>query len=83
MFITIMRWISLGLSLFAMCISSYSLWLSVKRNRDLFRKNLDLTVENAELRALCDSYWEEIVELRERVFDGEENLLQEAVETTH
>jgi hypothetical protein len=65
----VMRWISLGTSAFALCFSLFSLWLSTKRYKGLFYENLNLCIENAELRELCDSYWNEIVELRERIHD--------------
>ena len=69
----VMYWVAKGLSLFAFGVALYSLWLSGCQNRKLFYRNRDLMVENAELRAKCDLYWEEIVELRERLHDGEEN----------
>lgn len=69
----VMRWISMGLTLFSFGIAMYSLWLSGRQNRKLVLKNRELMVENAELRAQRDLYWEEIVELRERLYGGEEN----------
>jgi hypothetical protein len=69
----VFRWIAVATSFLAVCVSGYSLWLSGCQNRKLFYRNRDLMVENAGLRAKCDAYWEEIVELRERLYDGEEN----------
>lgn len=90
MVIAVVRWIALGLSLLGLGMASYSLWLSACQNRRLILKNHELAMENMavrvknrELQTMCDSYWEEIVQLRERVYDGEENQLQEVVETPH
>ena len=53
----ILRWISVGMSLFALCVSCYSSWLS-------FGSNQRLVSENAKLRAKCLDYEAEIIRLR-------------------
>lgn len=60
-----MRLISLTLSVFALCCSSYSLWLSIGQNRKLLRSKQKLLMENFELHRLCEEYSNEIKKLRE------------------
>jgi len=62
--IEIMRWISLGTSLFALGFSSYSCWLSFRQNKRLFHRNMDLLVENVKLRKKNEEYEAEILRLR-------------------
>lgn len=64
----VMRWISLGLSLFALGFSCYSCWFAYKVNGRLRNHNQELRVRNRELEVLCASYWDEICELRGMAF---------------
>ena len=60
----IMRWISLGLSLFALGFSCYSAWFAHHVNRKLSRRNMDLFVEKVELWKQIEEYEAEIQRLR-------------------
>lgn len=77
MFIEIMRWIGLGMSLFAFAVSCYSLWLSCHTNKDLSRRNADLYIETAKLRKKNEEYEAEILRLRGLLeLRGERNDLE-------
>lgn len=67
--IEVIRWVALGLSLFSMGFSTWTYFFVSRRQRQLCRENLDLKIENITLRTQCESYWEEIVTLREGVSD--------------
>lgn len=75
----IMRWISLGLSLFALCVSSYSCYFTFKVNKDLRRRNMDLFVKNVELARTNREYEAEIqrlnnlLKLKEKEYDHRNN----------
>ena len=69
----VFRWIAVGASFLAVCVSGYSLWLSGCQNRKLFYRNRDLMVENARLREQRDAFVKKVAELKERLHDGEEN----------
>jgi cbb3-type cytochrome oxidase subunit 3 len=69
----VVRWFSLGLAIFSIFLAAYSMWISIRHNKRLAAENRKLHLLNLDLRAKCDLYWEEIVELRERLYDGEEN----------
>ena len=73
MFILIVRWITLGLSLFSVGFSTWAYIFVSRRQKQLCRENLDLKIENIRLRTQCESYREEIVKLREREFDRDGN----------
>lgn len=60
----IMRWISLGLSLFALGVSCYSYWFTHHVNRKLSRRNMDLFVEKVKLLKKIEEYEAEILRLR-------------------
>lgn len=60
----VMRWISLGLSLFALAFSIYSYWFAIDVNKKLHRRNLDLFVEKVKLWKKIEEYEAEILRLR-------------------
>ena len=60
----IMRWVSLGLSLFAFGLSCYSNWYACHVNRKLSRRNMDLFVEKVKLWKKIEEYEAEIARLR-------------------
>lgn len=60
----VMRWISLGLSLFALGFSCYSAWFAHYVNRKLSRRNMDLFVEKVKLWKKIEEYEAEILRLR-------------------
>lgn len=60
----VMRWISLGLSLFALGVSCYSCWFAHHVNGKLSRRNMDLIVEKVKLRKKIEEYEAEILRLR-------------------
>lgn len=67
----IMRWISLGLSLFAFGFSCYSAWFAHHVNRELSRRNMDLFVEKVKLWKKIEEYEAEILRLR-NLLNGKE-----------
>lgn len=69
----VMRWISLGLSLFALCFSSYGMWFSFHVNEKLRRRNMDLTMENVKLRKKIADYEAELLRLRNLLMNKENN----------
>lgn len=60
----VMRWIALAMSLFAFALSCYSMWYSIRVNKDLRRRNMDLFVETVKLRKKNEEYEAEILRLR-------------------
>ena len=60
----VMRWVSLGLSLFALGFSIYSTWYAYAVNRKLSRRNMELFVEKVKLWKQIEEYEAEILRLR-------------------
>lgn len=59
-----MKWISLGLSIFALGFACYSAWYAFRVNNILARKNINLMAENARLTEKIEDYEAEILRLR-------------------
>jgi hypothetical protein len=68
-----MRWISLGLSVFALGFACYSAWYAFYVNKILARKNINLLGENARLREKIEDYEGEIFRLRNMLNRMEQN----------
>jgi hypothetical protein len=66
-----MRWISLGLSVFAFGFACFSNWFAFKVNGKLVRNNQDLREENIRLHRVNKEYEAEILRLR-GLLKGEE-----------
>jgi hypothetical protein len=75
MFYEILRWISLGLSLFALGVSSYSCWFAYKVNGRLRENNQSLRADNLRLLRVNKEYEAVIMRLRERLKkdEGDDN----------
>ena len=73
----VMRWISLSLSMFALCFSVYSCWYAHHVNRKLSRRNLDLFVEKVKLWKQIEEYEAEILRLRSLLGEQGEGLPDE------
>lgn len=68
-----MRWISLAASLFSLCAALFSLWFTLRVNKRLRRRNLDLFVEKVTLTRRTQVYEEEILRLRKLLKAKEKN----------
>ena len=69
--IAVLRWISLGLSLFALGFSCYSCWFAYSVNGKLVSNNQSLREENLRLIRVNREYEAEILRLR-NLLKGEE-----------
>ena len=68
----VIRWISLGLSLFALCFSCYSCWFGYRVNGRLAKNNHKLREDNLRLLRLLAEREVEIVRLR-KLLEGNNN----------